>query len=105
MTAEQPTDAVGEELILSNDRVRVWTDVVAPGEQQKVHTHRSPYLSITLTPTKAQVLDADGTVRYDVDRDAGEATWFGPDRTPTTHTMRNVGDEEIRVVLVELLEP
>jgi hypothetical protein len=104
VTGEPPTDAVGEELLLDNEHVRVWTDVVAPGEQQPLHTHRSPYLSITLTPTHAQVLDADGTVRYDVERAAGEATWFGPDQVPTTHTMRNAGDEQIRVVIVEVLD-
>lgn len=102
MTADSPAEELGQQLLLANDRVRVWLDVVAPGEAQPVHTHRSPYLSVTLTPTHAQVLEPDGTVRYDVDRPAGEATWFGPDRVPTTHTMRNVGEEEVRVLIVEI---
>lgn len=99
------TEPVGERLLLGNDQVRVWTDVIAPGEQQPMHTHRVPYLSITLTAAKGQVLDADGSVRYDVDRAAGEATWFGPDAVPTTHTLRNTGTEEMRVVIVEILVP
>jgi hypothetical protein len=95
-------EPLGQELLLDNDIVRVWLDVVAPGDAQPVHTHRSPYLSITLTRTRAQVLEPDGSLRYDVDRGAGEATWFGADRIPTTHTMRNVGDEEVRVLIVEV---
>jgi hypothetical protein len=97
-------EPVGDELLLANSHVRVWTDVVAPGEQQRVHTHRSPYLSVTLTATRAQVLDADGEVVYDVDRGPGEVTWFGPERVPVTHTLRNVGDDEVRVVVIELLD-
>lgn len=95
---------LGQELVLSNDQVRVWLDVIAPGEAQPLHTHRAPYLSITLTPTRAEVLEPDGSKRYDVDRAAGEVSWFGPDRVPNTHTMRNVGDAEIRVAIVEVLD-
>lgn len=104
--ADGPGDPpLGERLLVDNDTVRVWLDVVAPGQSQPVHTHRSPYLSVTLTPTRAQVLKPDGTVRYEVDRPAGEATWFGADRVPTTHTMRNTGTVEARVVIVEVLSP
>lgn len=97
-----PTDRVGERLLLDNDDIRVWEDVIAPGAEQPLHEHRLPYLSVVVTPARAQVLAADGTVRYDVDRQPGEVTWFGPDRVPVTHTMRNIGDAEIRVVIVEV---
>lgn len=96
---------IGQRLLLENDRVRVWEDVVAPGTEQPVHTHRSPYVSVMLQDVHAQVLDADGNPLYDVDRRAGEATWFGPERVPVTHTLRNLGDTEVRVVIVELLSP
>jgi len=96
---------LGQELVLANDQVRVWLDVIAPGEAQPLHTHRSAYLSLTLTPAHAEVLEADGTKRYDVNRAAGEVTWFGPDQVPNTHTMRNVGGAEIRVAVIEVLTP
>jgi hypothetical protein len=98
--AEAP---IGQELLLANDSVRVWLDVVASGERQPVHTHRSPYLSVMVTDAKARVLDGAGAVVYEVDRRAGESTWFGAERVPTTHTLENVGDEEIKVVIVEVL--
>lgn len=99
---EQP---IGQRLVLGNDRVRVWEDVVAPNDEQPVHTHRSPYLSVMLTGARAQVVDGAGAVLYDVAREPGEASWFGPDRVPVTHTLRNLGTEEIRVLIVEVLDP
>jgi hypothetical protein len=99
--SEQP---IGERMLLANSSVRVWEDVVAPGAEQPVHTHRSPYLSVMVTDAHAQVVGADGTVLYEVERAAGDTTWFGPDRVPVTHTLRNVGDAEIRVVIVEVLD-
>jgi hypothetical protein len=97
------TQPIGDRLVLSNDHVRVWEDVVPPGSEQPVHTHVRPYLSVMLTPARAQVVGADGSVLYDVDRQVGDTTWFGPDRVPVTHTLRNVGDEQIRVLVVEVL--
>lgn len=91
-------------LVLANDHVRVWEDLVAPGEQQLLHTHRTPYLSVMLTAASAQVVDAAGAVLYAVERARGDAAWFGADRVPVTHALRNLGDEEIRVVVIEVLD-
>jgi hypothetical protein len=108
MTANPPGSVsgqpIGERLLLENDRVRVWMDVVAPGAEQPVHTHRTAYLSVMLTDAHAQVVGADGEVRYDVDRAEGTATWFGPERVPVTHTLRNLGTSEVRVLIVEVLD-
>ncbi|MBV9292578.1 MAG: hypothetical protein JO222_09025, partial [Frankiales bacterium] len=51
-------DAIGQELVLANDHVRVWLDVVPPGDEQPLHTHRAPYVSVMLSDARAQVLDA-----------------------------------------------
>ena len=99
-----PDQPIGEKLVLENDRVRVWQDVVAPGTEQPMHRHCSPYVSVTLTPVVAQVVGESGEVLYDVDRAAGEATWFGTDRVPVTHTLRNLGDDDVRVLIVEVLD-
>jgi hypothetical protein len=95
------TDRLGERLLLENDRVRVWEDRVAPGESQPVHTHRNPYLSVVVTPVRAEIVDADGAVLYDVDRQPGEVRWF--EEVPVTHSLRNTGDADAVVVVVELL--
>jgi len=100
IVSEQP---IGERLVLANDRIRVWEDVVAPGDQQPVHTHRSPYLSVMLTAADAEVVDDTGQVVYRVQRGVGDATWFGADRIPTTHTLRNTGSDDVRVLVVEVL--
>ncbi len=96
--SDQP---LGESLMLDVGAVRVWQDRVAPGAEQPTHTHRNPYLSVTVTPVRAQVVDADGEVLYDVERAAGEVRWF--DDVPRTHRLRNVGDSEVVVVVVEVL--
>lgn len=96
-------DRLGERLLLENDHVRVWEDRVAPGTAQPVHTHRNPYLSVVVTPVHAQVEGDTGEPLYAVDREPGTATWFGPDRVPVTHSLRNLGDDDAVVVVVELL--
>lgn len=97
-------EQLGERLVLANDRMRVWEDRVAPGEAQRIHTHRRPYLSVVVAGARGDIVDADGRVLYEMRRGPGDATYFGPDRVPVTHALRNTGDEEIRVVVVELLE-
>ncbi len=96
------TDApLGEALLLDAGVVRVWQDRVAPGAEQATHTHRNPYLSVMVTQVHAQVVDADGEVLYDVEREPGEVRWFAD--VPTTHRLRNIGDQEAVVVVVEVL--
>jgi hypothetical protein len=104
MSGEQAPHPIGDKLILENDRVRVWEDQVSPGREQAVHTHTSPYLSVMVTPAHAEIVDRDGQVLYAVDREPGETRWFGPDRIPLTHTLRNLGDEDIRIVVIEILD-
>ena len=94
---------IGQRLVVDNEHIRVWLDVVEPGEEQPVHTHEAPYVSVMLTPATAQIVDADGNVLYDVERSPGDATWFGADRVPVTHTLRNVGAATIQVAIVEVL--
>lgn len=95
---------IGEKLLLENSHVRVWEDVVQPGLEQAVHTHTSPYLSVMITPAHGEIVDQDGTILYQVEREPGATKWFGPDRVPLTHTLRNLGDEVIRIVVIEVLE-
>ena len=104
MSHESPTNPIGDKLLLENDRVRVWEDIVAPGLEQAVHTHAYPYISVMVTPAHGEIVDSEGLVLYAVDREPGETRWFGPDRIPLTHTLRNLGSEEIRVVVIEVLD-
>lgn len=97
------TERLGEELLLENDRVRVWQDRVPPGGEQPQHTHRNPYLSVVVRGADGEIV-ADGEVLYEMHRAPGDTRWFGPDRVPVTHSLRNTGDEEIVVVVVELLD-
>lgn len=97
-------ERLGERLLLANARVRVWRDAVAPGAEQPLHTHRRPYLSIVVRGGDGVVVNDAGSTLYELHRAAGDATYFGPDRLPVTHSLRNTGESPLEIVVVELLD-
>ena len=79
-----------------NDRVRVLELRLKPGEREAMHTHPQ-YVLYALTDYRVKNTTADGTVRV-FDRKRGDVFWG----EPVTHGGENVGDTEIRAVIVEL---
>jgi quercetin dioxygenase-like cupin family protein len=79
-----------------NDRVRVLELRLKPGEREAMHTHPQ-YVLYALTDYRVKNTSADGTVRV-FDRKRGDVFWG----EPVTHGGENVGDTEIRAVIVEL---
>lgn len=94
---------LGSSIVLENDSVRVWDDRVAPGGTQHLHTHRRPYLAVVIEGETAETLDAEGQVTRAFQFTPGETYFFGPDALPLTHALKNTGETEISVVIVELL--
>jgi quercetin dioxygenase-like cupin family protein len=91
-------------VLLENDRVRVLQTHIPVGATTPVHTHRWPSIEYVLSGAHLVRRDGNGNVKVDT-RVAGtplrasEATWaeaFPP------HSAENVGDVEIRVLMVEL---
>jgi quercetin dioxygenase-like cupin family protein len=79
-----------------NDRVRVLELRLKPGEREAMHTHPQ-YVLYALTDYRVKNTTADGTVRV-FDRKRGDVFWG----EPVTHGGENVGDTEVRAVIVEL---
>ena len=79
-----------------NDRVRVLELRLKPGEREAMHTHPQ-YVLYALTDYRVKNTSADGTVRV-FDRKRGDVFWG----EPVTHGGENVGDTEVRAVIVEL---
>jgi quercetin dioxygenase-like cupin family protein len=79
-----------------NDRVRVLELRLKPGEREAMHTHPQ-YVLYALTDYRVKNTSADGTVRV-FDRKAGDVFWG----EPVTHGGENVGETEVRAVIVEL---
>jgi hypothetical protein len=91
-------------VMLENDRVRVIETRVPVNATTPIHTHRWPSVEYVLSTTDFIRRDGDGHVLYDTrtahDRPAPlEVLWSGP-RPP--HSIENVGDAELTVLMVEL---
>jgi hypothetical protein len=95
------------DVLLENHRVRVLDACVAPGEATPVHTHRWPSVLYVVTSSEFIRYDPDGNVVLDSRTLAstpgiGTALWspaLGP------HFVKNVGDQQLRVIAVELKTP
>jgi beta-alanine degradation protein BauB len=101
--SDQPTDHVGTELLFENDRLRVWSLVLEPGQEAPRHHHQHDYLFITTAPGRFTVLQdgADGDTSA---CDAGlvEYREVGPG---LHHGLRNSGSSTYREIIVELKGP
>ena len=81
---------------LENDRVRVLELRLKPGEGEGFHTHPQ-YLVYALTNYRVKNTAEDGTSKV-FERKAGDLFWG----EPITHRGENVGDTEVRALIVEL---
>jgi hypothetical protein len=95
------------EILLENDQVRVLDTRIRPGERTPVHTHRWPGVLYVLSWSDFVRYDAEGNVLLDsrtlsARPEAGTTLWsasLGP------HSAQNVGNQELRVIAVELKKP
>lgn len=99
----EPSDRLGEELLVTNDQVRVWRDHLPPGKAQPIHIHRNPYLAIVIQGGVGQTVTADNTLLDSFDFEPGQALYFGPEMVPVTHSLQNIGDHTLEILIVELL--
>ena len=79
-----------------NDQVRVLELRLKPGEAEGFHTHPQ-YLLYALTEYRVKNTAADGTSKI-FERKAGDIFWGGP----ITHKGENVGNTDVRALIVEL---
>ena len=92
------------ELLLENDRVRVIHTHIPAGDLVPVHTHRWPSIAYLLSWSDFIRRDQHGNVLVD-SRTAGAppqipaVQWLNP---LPPHTVENVGQSEISILLVEL---
>ncbi len=104
---------VGTQKVFENDRVIVWHLDLQPGEQGEQHTHELDFVVRVVSGSTLEVYGPDGEMLYQVEREAGEAVRFRMDgdqlvsdrpgcpAVPATHSVRNVGQNAFREVLIE----
>ncbi|MCA2212932.1 cupin [Jidongwangia harbinensis] len=89
---------VGQEIMLENDRVRVWHITLAPGETQPLHHHGLPYVVIAVQGARNVIHTAAGE-RIEADEETGGVVFREPG---ATHTLTNAGDTVYVARIVEL---
>ena len=95
---EQVLGQVGQEILLENDRVRVWHITLAPGETQPLHHHGLAYVVIAVQGAKNVIHTAAGE-RIDVEEETGSVVYREPGQT---HMLTNAGDTVYVGRIVEL---
>jgi len=91
-------------LLLENERVRVLETMVPIASRTPVHTHRWPSVEYVLSATSIIRRDREGQILLDTrathaELRPHEALWAEPF---PPHSVENVGDAELRVIMVEL---
>ena len=99
--------------MFEDERVIVWHFDLAPGESCDLHTHELDYVARIISGSTVEVFGPAGESLYIVKREPGDAIRFkvvgneihsdmpGSSPIPTTHGVKNVGDETFREVIVE----
>ena len=91
-------EALGE-LVLENDRVRVYRVSLAPGQTMAMHTHPFPGLQVTLTAANIEVTANGKAVQHPVK--AADISWRA---VGVTHSVKNVGPTRFESLDIELKE-
>jgi len=95
------------QVLLENATVRVLETLIPAGETTAVHTHRWPNVQHVLSSSDFVRRGGEGDVLLDTrvagDRPATSATLWSAPLPP--HSIENVGDTELRVIMVELKSP
>ena len=89
---------VGQEILLENDRVRVWHITLQPGETQPLHHHGLPYVVVAVQGAR-NVIRTEAGERIDADEETGGVVFREPG---STHTLTNDGDTVYIARIIEL---
>ena len=97
-----PQQATGQvKPLLDNDQVRIFEATIKVGEKTPEHSHPADEATYVLSGGKIKHTLPDGTTTTE-ERKTGEVRW----RTaPVTHVAENVGDTELRFLIIELKKP
>lgn len=105
-------DGVGTKRVFEDDQIIVWYLELAPTEQCRPHTHRLDYVARVIAGATLEVFGPAGESLYTVVREPGEAMTFqvagdqviaesGSRVIPATHSVKNIGSQTFKEVLVE----
>src|SRR6266576_4992080 len=102
--SKQHNGCVGQRLLSENERVRVWSIRLEPGERFGFHRHVLDYFWSAVTPGRGRQHLADGTT-VEHTYQAGETRHetYGPGEFKV-HDLENIGDKEMVFMTIEFLD-
>ena len=89
---------IATQLILENDKVRIWNLVVAPGESSDWHLHENDYVTVVVEGGDLDVEYSNGSVASSPSQ-IGSWSFHGDHRI---HRVTNNTNSTYRNVLIEL---
>ncbi len=89
-------------LIFQTERVRVLQTLIPPGETTAVHTHRWPSVIHVVSASDFIRRDANGKILVDTRTTRCSSPEFLWSEPLPPHSVENVGNSEIRLIMVEL---
>ncbi len=95
----RPAPAVGEKVVLENEKVRVIEYDLRPGVAMGMHSHPRDRVEITLTDGRVRVTTEDGKTQEAMEK-AG--TVIFQKASAARHDVVNIGDAPLRAYHVEL---
>jgi len=101
--AQNNNPCVGSELVSENDRVRVWTIRLKPGQRFGFHRHVLDYFWTSVSGGSGRQHLMDGsTVEYTYQPGETRHETYGPGEYKV-HDLENIGDKELVFMTVEFL--
>ena len=94
----EPLGAIATKVLFENERVKIWTLIVEPGEKSDWHLHQLDYIVVNLEADKVTRELEDGTLELS-SPPLGQATFHGEH---TVHRVVNNSSGRYRNILIEL---
>lgn len=96
------TENVGEQLILENDKFKVWSIHLSAGKSLPFHTHSKPYFYTVKGKGKSRSFFADGTI-IETEYKKDDIKYFNDldDSNHFTHNLENIGNTTLIFTIVE----
>jgi beta-alanine degradation protein BauB len=102
--AQSPNHCVGNALLSEDDRCRVWTITLKPGERIGFHRHVLDYFWTAVTPCRGRQHLMDGsTVEYTYAAGETRHETYGAGEYKV-HDLENIGDADMIFMTVEFLD-
>ena len=102
--AQNNNPCVGSQLISENEKVRVWTIRLKPGERIGFHRHVLDYFWTAVTPCRGRQHLMDGsTVEYTYKAGETRHETYGSGEYKV-HDLENIGNDDMIFMTVEFLQ-